>query len=56
MCNNNLSCVHINPRRACAARVNVLEQGPDFWCWFDKTKFSYHFVHNAYVQFRLAAR
>ena len=24
---------------------NVLEQGPDFWCWFDKTQFSYHCVH-----------
>ena len=21
--------------------INVLEQGPDFWCWFDKTQFSY---------------
>ena len=20
---------------------NVLEQGPDFWCWFDTTQFSY---------------
>ena len=24
---------------------NVLEQGPDFWCWFDKTQFSYHCVY-----------
>ena len=24
---------------------NVLEQGLDFWCWFDKTQFSYHCVH-----------
>ena len=24
---------------------NVLEQGPDFWCWFDKTLFSYHCVY-----------
>ena len=24
---------------------NVLEQGPDFWCWFNKTQFSYHCVH-----------
>ena len=24
---------------------NVLEQGPDFWCWFDKTQFSCHCVH-----------
>ena len=24
---------------------NVLEQGPDFWCWFDTTQFSYHCVH-----------
>ena len=23
----------------------MLEQGPDFCCWFDKTQFSYHFVH-----------
>ena len=23
----------------------MLEQGPDFWCWFDKTQFSYHCVH-----------
>ena len=22
-----------------------LEQGPDFWCWFDKTQFLYHCVH-----------
>ena len=20
---------------------NMLEQGPDFWCWFDTTQFSY---------------
>ena len=20
-------------------------KGPDFWCWFNKTKFSYHCVH-----------
>ena len=24
---------------------NVLEQGPDFWRWFNKTQFSYHCVH-----------
>ena len=24
---------------------NVLEQGSDFWCWFNKTQFSYHCVH-----------
>ena len=24
---------------------NMLEQGPDFCCWFNKTKFSYHCVH-----------
>ena len=24
---------------------NMLEQGPDFWCWFDTTQFSYHCVH-----------
>ena len=24
---------------------NVLEQGPDFWCWFDKTQFLCHCVH-----------
>ena len=24
---------------------NVLEQGPDLWCWFDKTQFSYHCVY-----------
>ena len=24
---------------------NVLEQDPDFWCWFDKTQFSYHCVY-----------
>ena len=24
---------------------NVLEQDPDFWCWFDKTQFLYHCVH-----------
>ena len=24
---------------------NVLEQGPDFWCWFNKTQFSYHCVY-----------
>ena len=23
----------------------MLEQGPDFWCWFDTTQFSYHCVH-----------
>ena len=23
----------------------MLEQGPDFWCWFDTTHFSYHCVH-----------
>ena len=23
----------------------MLEQGPDFWCWFDKTPFSCHCVH-----------
>ena len=23
----------------------MLEQGPDFWFWFDKTQFSYHCVH-----------
>ena len=23
----------------------MLEQGPDFWCWFDTTQFSYHRVH-----------
>ena len=23
---------------------NVLEQGTDFWCWFDKTQFSFHCV------------
>ena len=23
---------------------NVLEQGPDFWHWFDTTQFSYHCV------------
>ena len=22
-----------------------MEQGPDFWCWFDTTQFSYHCVH-----------
>ena len=22
----------------------MLEQGPDFWCWFNKTQFSYHCV------------
>ena len=31
--NNNYQC------------KNVLEQGPDFWCWFDKTQFSCHCVH-----------
>ena len=24
---------------------NVLEQGPDFWSWFNTTQFSYHCVH-----------
>ena len=24
---------------------NVLEQGPDFWRWFDTTRFSYHCIH-----------
>ena len=24
---------------------NVLGQGPDFWCWFNKTQFLYHCVH-----------
>ena len=24
---------------------NVLEQGSNFWCWFDKTQFSCHCVH-----------
>ena len=24
---------------------NMLEQDPDFWCWFDTTQFSYHCVH-----------
>ena len=24
---------------------NVLKQGPDFWCWFDKTQFSCHCIH-----------
>ena len=23
----------------------MLEQGPDFWCWFDTTQFSYHCGH-----------
>ena len=23
----------------------MLEQGSDFWCWFDKTQFSCHCVH-----------
>ena len=22
-----------------------MEQGPDFWCWFDTTQFSFHCVH-----------
>ena len=22
-----------------------MEQGPDFWCWFDTTQFSYHCIH-----------
>ena len=22
-----------------------MEQGPDFWCWFDTTQFSYHCAH-----------
>ena len=22
-----------------------MDQGPDFWCWFDTTQFSYHCVH-----------
>ena len=22
-----------------------MEQGPDFWCWFDTTQFSYYCVH-----------
>ena len=27
----------------------VLEQGPDFWCRFDKTQFSCHCVHAIHV-------
>ena len=23
----------------------MVEQGPDFWCWFDTTQFSYYCVH-----------
>ena len=23
----------------------MLEQGPDFWRWFDTTRFSYHCIH-----------
>ena len=29
---------------------NVLEQGPNFWCWFNKTRFSYHCVHPIHVR------
>ena len=28
---------------------NVLEQGPDFWCWFDKSRFSCHCVHTVHA-------
>ena len=31
---------------------NMLEQGPDFWCWFDTTQFSYIYaiVFTQYMQ------
>ena len=32
--NNNYQC-----------KIIMLEQGPDFWTWFDNTQFSYHCVH-----------
>ena len=28
----------------------MLEQGPDFWCWFDTTQFSYHCVHSIHAK------
>ena len=28
----------------------MLEQGPDFWCWFDRTQFSYHCVHSIHAK------
>ena len=28
----------------------MLEQGPDFWRWFDTTQFSYHCVHPIHVK------
>ena len=28
---------------------NVLEQGPDFWCWFNKTQFLCHCVHSIHA-------
>ena len=29
---------------------NVLEQGSDFWCWFDTTQFSCHCVHSIHAK------
>ena len=29
---------------------NVVEQGPDFWCWFDRSRFSYHCVHQIHAK------
>ena len=31
--------------RSGSPQLSWMEQGPDFWCWFDTTQFSYHCVH-----------
>ena len=28
----------------------MLEQGPDFWCWFDETQFLDHCVHPVHAK------
>ena len=32
---------------------NMLEQGPDFWCCFDKTLFLYHCVYPIHVHAKM---
>ena len=29
---------------------NMLEQGPDYWRWFDTIQFSYHCVHSIHAK------
>ena len=37
--------VHNNNKKKLLSMQNVLEQGPYFWCWFDKTKKCCHCVN-----------